>query len=176
MTIYFVEIFWFPVGNTNNLKGKIAPCTYISLIPRKVKPKWLHLFAPFTKYCNSLFSNFLFSNKHELVLDCSYRKKNETYYRSARVRVLTSLNPFEWFCTISNHFPVISRSILIYLGVSPSISFYLGISSSVLLYHGLSSSILFYLWLYLAMSGYLWLSLAISGYLYQSLTFSGNFW
>ena len=115
MTIYFVEIFWFPVGNTNNLKGKIAPCTYISLIPRKVKPKWLHLFAPFTKYCNSLFSNFLFSNKHELVLDCSYRKKNETYYRSARVRVLTSLNNFEWFYTILNNFPVISRSILEFL-------------------------------------------------------------
>ena len=89
----------------------------------------------------------------------SQLKNYETYSRSARVRVLTIINNFEWFCTISNHFPVISRSIVIYLRFSPSISFYLGISSSI--------------------SGYLWLYPAMSGYLSQSLTIStisGNFW
>ena len=103
------------------------------------------------------------------------KKNYETYYRSARVRILTSLNNFEWFCTISNHFPVISKSIVIYLGFTPSISFYIGIYSSILLYLGFSSSILFFIWLSQAISVHLCLSLAISCFLCQSPTISGNF-
>ena len=101
------------------------------------------------------------------------------------MQFLTSLNNFDWFCTLSNDFLILSQSIFD-LGLSHSILGNLRLFRAISGYLSLSCSVSGYLWLSLALSRYLrlvlaisckvWKSLAISDYFRLSLAILGYLW
>ena len=95
---------------------------------------WIHLILNVTSidtFCVEAFQKKFCGQK--------YFKNYETYYRSARVQVLTIS---KYFLTISNNFLGLSHSILLYLGLSWSFLHSLGAYLCISVFLNLSWALL----------------------------------